>query len=337
MHQYQLPLKPFKAEEPNLENYFNNKRILVTGGAGMIGRALIQRLLDADAQVICLDNFVSSNRHDFMKLQAGNRALTLVEQDVCDPFYVDVDIIFNLACPASPTHFLNEGLTSLRTSVLGCWNAISLSQKTSALLVQASTSEVYGDPLVHPQPEDYRGWVNSHGPRAAYDEGKRSTEAMLFHAKKEQGIDYRIARIFNTYGPGMRLDDGRAIANFVISALRGKDIVLYGDGTQTRSFCYIDDLVDGLILLATPHGPCAPVNLGNPEEVTIREVAKLIIELTGGTSRIHHAPALADDPARRCPDITRARELLSWYPKVALTDGLARTIEAFQHKLEPVA
>jgi UDP-glucuronate decarboxylase len=307
-------------------------RILVTGGAGFMGSHLCERLINAGDEVICLDNFFTGSRDNIVHL-LDSRRFELIRHDVVDPFHLDVDQIYNLACPASPIQYQLNPVKTVETNVLGTLNALRLAHQIEARVLQASTSEVYGDPTVHPQAEGYRGNVNPIGPRACYDEGKRVAETLMMDYHRQDGVDIRIARIFNTYGPRMDVADGRVVSNFIVQVLRGEPITVYGTGEQTRSFCYIDDLVEGLIRLMNADGVHEPVNLGNPNEFTIRELAEKTGELCGVSTRIRHCPLPEDDPIRRCPDISRAQQLLSWQPGVQLTEGLRRTITDFRQRL----
>ena len=306
----------------------SRKSVLVTGGAGFLGSHLCARLLADGHEVLAVDNFFTGTRDNILSLLDDPR-FELLRHDVTFPLYVEVDEIYNLACPASPIHYQFDPVQTTKTSVHGAINMLGLAKRTRARILQASTSEVYGDPEVNPQTEDYRGSVNPIGPRACYDEGKRCAETLFFDYKRQHGTDIRIARIFNTYGPHMLPDDGRVISNFIVQALRGEPLALYGDGSQTRSFCYVDDLVDGLVRLMDSD-EIGPVNLGNPAEITIAEVAKKVIGLVGSGSSIETRPLPADDPTRRCPDIGLARRTLGWEPTVELDDGLKRTIEYFR-------
>jgi len=309
------------------------KRILVTGGAGFLGSNLCKSLLDEGNRVVCLDNFVTGSRQNIAAL-LGNPAFSLLKQDVCEPVTLDVDQIYNLACPASPVHYQSDPIATLKTSFMGALNMLDLARRNNIAVLQASTSEVYGDPHVHPQPETYWGNVNPTGPRACYDEGKRSAETLFFEYHRAFGLQIKVARIFNTYGPNMHMADGRVVANFIVQALSGRDITIHGDGTQTRSFCYVDDLVAGLQAMMTSGADVTgPVNLGNPEEITMRELADLIVDLTNSRSRIVHRPLPVDDPRQRRPDIDRARATLNWAPAVPLRDGLLRTIAYFEEIL----
>jgi len=307
-------------------------RCLVTGGAGFIGSFLCERLLAAGHEVICLDNFFTGRKSNVAHLLCHDR-FELVRHDVTEPILLEVDRIFNLACPASPFHYQYNPVKTVKTSVMGTIHMLGLAKRVRARLLQASTSEVYGDPQVHPQTEEYWGHVNPIGPRACYDEGKRVAETLCFDYHRQNGVDIRVVRIFNTYGPRMGADDGRVVSNFVMQALLGRDLTVYGDGAQTRSFCFVDDLIDGLVRMMAQSETHGPINLGNPSEFTIRELAELVIELTGSTSRIVSQPLPTDDPVRRQPDITRARRHLGWEPTIALREGLTRTIAWFDEAL----
>lgn len=306
------------------------KRILVTGGAGFLGSHLCERLVAQGHDVICLDNFFTSQKSNVAHLlQQPN--FELIRHDITLPIWLEVDEIYNLACPAAPGHYQYNPIKTMKTSVLGSINVLGMAKRCRAKVLQASTSEVYGDPEVHPQPETYRGAVNPIGPRACYDEGKRAAETLFMDYHRRNGVNIRIVRIFNTYGPRMHPFDGRVISNFIRQALQGEDLTIYGDGSQTRSFCYRDDMVEGIIrAMNAPDDFIGPVNLGNPEEFTIRELAELVIELTGSPSKVSFRAALPDDPARRQPDITLARQRLGWQPTVPLREGLRRTIEWFR-------
>src|SRR5499425_2836749 len=318
----------------------SERRVLVTGGAGFIGSHLSARLLERGDEVLCVDNFYTGTRHNVHELLSHPR-FELTRHDICFPLYVEVDQIFNLACPASPVHYQFDPVQTTKVSVHGAINMLGLAKRVKAKILQASTSEVYGDPTVHPQKEDYWGNVNPIGPRSCYDEGKRCAETLFFDYRRQHNLPIKVARIFNTYGPGMHPADGRVVSNFVMQALRNEDITVYGEGQQTRSFCYVDDLVDGLIrLMDTPDEVTGPINLGNPVEFTIRQLAELVIELTGSSSKIVARPLPQDDPKQRCPDISKARELLDWKPTVPLQEGLLATIEYFDgiltaHKSAP--
>ncbi|ONG50196.1 NAD-dependent dehydratase [Pseudoroseomonas deserti] len=310
-----------------------HKRVLVTGGAGFLGSHLCDRLLARGDDVLCVDNFFTGSRDNVLHL-LGHPRFELMRHDVTFPLFVEVDEIYNLACPASPVHYQNNPVQTIKTAVHGAINMLGLAKRLNARILQASTSEVYGDPTVHPQPEDYRGNVNPIGPRSCYDEGKRCAETLFFDYHRQNKVDIRVARIFNTYGPRMHPNDGRVISNFVTQALRGEPITLFGDGQQTRSFCYVDDLIDGLMRLMDAEGEAhRPVNIGNPGEFTIRELAELVVRLTGTGSELVYRPLPTDDPMQRCPDITRAERLLGWAPQVPLEQGLRRTIPYFAEAL----
>jgi UDP-glucuronate decarboxylase len=306
------------------------ERVLVTGGAGFLGSHLCDRLIDAGHDVICVDNFYSSTKANVQHLLNHPR-FELIRHDITFPLYLEVDQIYHLACPASPIHYQRDPVQTTKTAVHGSINALGLAKRTKARILLTSTSEVYGDPEVHPQTEDYWGRVNPIGPRACYDEGKRAAETLFFDYRRQHDLDVKVVRLFNCYGPRMHPNDGRVVSNFIVSALAGTPIPLYGDGSQSRSFCYVDDLVDALILMmATEHEVAGPINVGNPGEFTIRELADLVLELTGSTSEIETRPLPVDDPSRRRPDITRARETLGWQPTLALREGLERTIAYFR-------
>src|SRR5881394_2992304 len=307
-------------------------RIVVTGGAGFIGSHLCERLLADGHQVICLDNFFTGRRENIEHL-FDNRQFELLRHDVIEPILLEVDQIYNLACPASPIHYQFNPVKTVKTNVMGTMNMLGLAKRVGARILQASTSEVYGDPHVHPQTESYWGNVNPIGPRACYDEGKRVAETLMSDYHREDGVDIRIARIFNTYGPRMAEHDGRVVSNFIVQALRGEPLTLYGDGSQTRSFCYVDELVDGLIRLMAAEQRNQPVNLGNPVEFTIRELAEEVARVVGREVKITYRPLPQDDPTQRQPDITRAREWLGWEPKIHLKEGLGRTVEHFRERL----
>jgi UDP-glucuronate decarboxylase len=307
------------------------KRILVTGGAGFLGSHLCDRLVDRGQDVICVDNFFTSQKMNVAHL-LGKPNFELIRHDVIEPLYLEVDEIFNLACPAAPGHYQYNPIKTIKTSVMGAINMLGLAKRVRARILHTSTSEVYGDPDVHPQPESYRGNVNPIGPRACYDEGKRAAETLMFDYNRQNKVNIRVVRIFNTYGPRMHPYDGRVVSNFIRQALAGEDITIYGDGAQSRSFCYVQDLVDGLLaMMDAPDGFTGPVNLGNATEFTIRQLAEQVIELTGSASKINEdRPLPQDDPRQRQPDITLARERLGWEPKVALRDGLEKTIDWFR-------
>lgn len=305
-------------------------RIMVTGGAGFIGSFLCERLLDQGAEVLCVDNFFTGTRSNVAHLM-DNPRFELMRHDVTFPLFVEVDQIYNMACPASPIHYQFDPVQTTKTSVHGAINMLGLAKRTKARILQASTSEVYGDPEIHPQEESYWGNVNPIGPRSCYDEGKRCAETLCFDYHRQHGVEIKVARIFNTYGPRMHPNDGRVVSNFIMQALRGEDITIYGDGSQTRSFCFVDDLVEGLIgLMNTDTGVTGPINLGNPGEFTIKDLAELVIEMTGTSSKLVQKPLPQDDPRKRKPDITRARDTLGWEPQVKLRDGLEKTIAYFR-------
>jgi UDP-glucuronate decarboxylase len=309
------------------------KRVLVTGGAGFLGSHLCGRLIADGHDVLCVDNYFTGRKDNVAHLLPLPQFEAL-RHDITFPLYVEVDEIYNLACPASPIHYQFDPVQTTKTSVIGAINMLGLAKRTGARVLQASTSEVYGDPTVHPQPETYRGNVNPLGPRACYDEGKRCAETLFFDYHRQHRTSIKVVRIFNTYGPRMHPNDGRVVSNFIGQALRGEDITLYGDGMQTRAFCYVDDLVDGFVrMMGTADDVTGPVNLGNPHEIPVRELAERIIRLTGSRSRLVHRPLPQDDPMQRCPDIGLASALLGWQPRVALDEGLARTIAYFDRLL----
>ena len=306
------------------------KRILITGGAGFLGSHLCERLLNEGNDVLCLDNFYTGQRSNVLDL-INNPRFELLRHDICFPVYVEVDEIYNLACPASPIHYQHDPVQTTKTSVHGAINVLGLAKRLKVKVFQASTSEVYGDPQIHPQPESYWGHVNPTGSRSCYDEGKRCAETLFFDYRRQHNLNIKVARIFNTYGPNMHPSDGRVVSNFIIQALQGKQITVYGDGKQTRSFCYVDDLIEGFIrLMNTRDDVTGPINLGNPDEFTILELAKLVIKMTKSKSRIIRKPLPEDDPMRRQPDITLAKKKLKWQPKVDLEDGLEKTIKYFK-------
>jgi UDP-glucuronate decarboxylase len=311
------------------------KRILVTGGAGFLGSHLCERLLAAGNDVLCVDNYFTGSKDNIVAC-FGNPHFELMRHDVTFPLYVEVDEIYNLACPASPIHYQHDPVQTTKTSVHGAINMLGLAKRVRAKIFQASTSEVYGDPTVHPQVESYRGNVNPLGPRACYDEGKRCAETLFFDYHRQHKLRIKVARIFNTYGPRMHPNDGRVVSNFIVQALKGEDITIYGDGMQTRAFCYVDDLLDGWLRLMdhTPDAFTGPVNLGNPVETPVRHLAEKILQLVNGKSKLVFQPLPVDDPMQRCPDISLAREKLQWEPKVDLQTGLGRTIEFFDTLLK---
>jgi UDP-glucuronate decarboxylase len=318
---------------PKGSSAVTERRVLVTGGAGFIGSHLCARLLERGDEVLCVDNFYTGTRRNVQHL-LSNPLFEVMRHDVCFPLYVEVDEIFNLACPASPVHYQFDPVQTTKVSVHGSINMLGLAKRVKAKVLQASTSEVYGDPTVHPQKEDYWGNVNPVGVRSCYDEGKRCAETLFFDYRRQHRLPIKVARIFNTYGPGMHPNDGRVVSNFIVQALRNEDITIYGTGNQSRSFCYVSDLVDGLIrLMQTPDEVTGPVNLGNPVEFTIRQLAETVISLTGSPSKIAYQPLPEDDPKQRCPDISLAQKLLVWAPRVQLRDGLMKTIEYFERLL----
>jgi UDP-glucuronate decarboxylase len=306
--------------------------ILVTGGAGFLGSHLCERLLGQGHEVLCLDNFFTGRRNNVLHLM-DNPSFELIRHDVVDPFKFEVDQIYNLACPASPVHYQYNPIKTVKTSVMGAINCLGLAKRVGARILQASTSEVYGDPEVHPQPENYRGNVNPIGLRACYDEGKRCAETLFFDYHRENKVDIRVIRIFNTYGPRMLPNDGRVVSNFIVQALKGEDLTLYGNGEQTRSFCYMDDLLEGMIRLMEQEETVGPVNIGNPNEFTIRELAETVLKKVESKSSIVEMPLPEDDPTQRKPDISQAQNILGWEPKVQLEQGLDRTIPYFQEVL----
>lgn len=309
------------------------KRILVTGGAGFLGSHLCGRLLAEGHSVICMDNFTTGRLENIQPLMRYEM-FSFIRHDILEPFDLPVDEIYNLACPASPPHYQADPIHTMKTNVIGSLNLLELAARYQSRIFQASTSEVYGDPDMHPQPESYWGNVNSFGPRSCYDEGKRSAETLFYDFNKQRDVDIRIVRIFNTYGPHMRPDDGRVVSNFIVQALKGEDITIYGDGSQTRSFCYVDDLIEGFYRLMTSQIAIhTPVNMGNPGEFTILELAETIIGLTNSTSKLAHLPLPVDDPRQRRPDITVAHKLLNWQPTINLSDGLKPTIDYFEQQL----
>ena len=306
---------------------------LVTGGAGFLGSHLCERLLEQGRDVVCMDNFFTGRRRNVAHL-LDNPRFELVRHDVVDPFKVEVDRIFNLACPASPVHYQYNPIKTVKTSVMGAINCLGLAKRVDARILQASTSEVYGDPEVHPQPEEYRGNVNPIGLRACYDEGKRCAETLFFDYHRENKVDIRVIRIFNTYGPRMRPDDGRVVSNFIVQALKGEDLTIYGDGSQTRSFCFVDDLLEGMMGVMEQEKTVGPVNLGNPTEFTIRELAEKVLERVDSSSKLVEMPLPSDDPTQRKPDISLAKEVAGWTPGIELDEGLDRTIPYFRSLLE---
>lgn len=311
-----------------------NQKILITGGAGFLGSHLSERLLSEGQDVLCLDNFFTGSKNNVSHLMR-NPHFELMRHDVTLPLYVEVDQIYNLACPASPVHYQHDPVHTTKTSVFGAINMLGLAKRMNARIFQASTSEVYGDPEMHPQPESYWGKVNPIGIRSCYDEGKRCAETLFFGYHQRHNLDIKVARIFNTYGPRMHPNDGRVVSNFIVQALKGEDITIYGDGQQTRSFCYVDDLIEGFVrLMNTESGITGPVNLGNPGEFTMLELAEKVIKHVGGKSKLAFHPLPQDDPKQRKPDIALAKKMLDWEPKVALDDGLKRTVEYFRSLLQ---
>jgi len=304
-------------------------RILVTGGCGFLGSHLCRRLVSQGHDVVCLDNFFTSQKTNVADL-IDKPNFEIIRHDITKEFFIEVDQIYNMACPASPVHYQYNPVKTMKTSVLGAMNMLGLAKRVHARILQASTSEVYGDPEISPQPEEYWGHVNCNGVRSCYDEGKRAAETLCFDYHRMNGVDIRVARIFNTYGPGMHPYDGRVVSNFIVQAINGEDITVYGEGKQTRSFCYVDDLIDGLIKLMNQTETIGPVNLGNPGEFTIKQLAELAIKVTGSTSKIKYLPLPGDDPKQRKPDITKAREILQWEPKIPLDQGILKAVAYFK-------
>ena len=308
-------------------------RVLVTGGAGFLGSHLCDRLLHDGHDVLCVDNFFTGSKSNVAHLRS-HPSFELLRHDVTFPLYVEVDRIYNLACPASPVHYQHDPVQTTKTSVHGAINMLGLAKRVQARILQASTSEVYGDPEIHPQTEDYWGKVNPIGIRSCYDEGKRCAETLFFDYHRQHGLDIKVVRIFNTYGPRMHPNDGRVVSNFIVQALRGEDITLYGDGSQTRSFCYVDDLIEAMVrMMDTAAGLTGPINIGNPRELTIRELAERVLALVDGSSRLVYRPLPSDDPRQRQPDIAQARDALGWEPRIGLDDGLRETIAYFRQLL----
>jgi UDP-glucuronate decarboxylase len=306
-----------------------HKRVLVTGGAGFLGSHLCERLIAQGNDVLCVDNYFTGRRDNILHL-LDDPHFEAMRHDICEPLHVEVDEIYNLACPASPIHYQFDPVQTTKTSVLGALNMLGLAKRTKAKVFQASTSEVYGDPHIHPQQESYRGNVNPIGPRACYDEGKRCAETLFFDYYRQHNLSIRVVRIFNTYGPRMHPNDGRVVSNFIVQALKGEPITLYGDGSQTRAFCYVDDLIDGFLrMMAAPDDITGPMNLGNPVEMSVAELAAAVLDLTGSRSKIVHQPLPIDDPIQRCPDISQAKALLDWQPRTNLRVGLQRAITYF--------
>lgn len=313
----------------------NQQRILITGGAGFLGSHLCDKLLAQGHQVIALDNLFTGSKDNIRHLM-NNPNFEFIRHDVIDPIRLEVDHIYNLACPASPVHYQKDPIYTMQTSVMGAMNMLGLAKRLGARVFQASTSEVYGDPLVHPQPEDYWGHVNPIGIRSCYDEGKRTAETLFFDYHRQHSVDIRVVRIFNTYGPRMNPEDGRVVSNFIVQALRGEDLTIYGDGSQTRSFCYVDDLLEGFVRLMNQEKITGPVNMGNPVEFTMSELAEQVLRLTGSRSKLVTMPLPQDDPKQRQPDISQAKEQLNWQPKIELEEGLKATIAYFKHRLSKV-
>ena len=308
------------------------KRVLVTGGAGFIGSYLCEELLNKGYDVICCDNFYTGNKDNLERI-LDNKNFELLRHDITFPLYLEVDIILNFACPASPVHYQNDPVQTVKTCVHGAINMLGLAKRTNATVMQASTSEVYGDPEIHPQSEDYKGAVNITGPRACYDEGKRCAETIFWDYKRQHDVNIKIIRIFNTYGPRMQLNDGRVVSNFITQALLNKNITIYGAGDQTRSFCYVDDLISGIMLMMEKPNFCGPINLGNPSEISVKQLASEIIEITGSKSKLVYKDLPLDDPKQRCPDISLAKKELKWHPKYDRNQGLKKTIEYFENIL----
>jgi UDP-glucuronate decarboxylase len=310
------------------------KRILITGGAGFLGSHLCERLLAEGEDILCLDNFFTGSKDNIRHL-LGNQHFECIRHDITNPIYLEVDQIYNLACPASPVHYQYNPIKTIKTSVMGTINTLGLAKRVKARILQASTSEVYGDPEIHPQPEGYWGRVNPIGIRSCYDEGKRAAECLMMDYHRQNRVDVKIVRIFNTYGPRMAVHDGRVVSNFIVQALKGEEITVYGDGSQTRSFCYVDDLIEGLIrMMNSPEGFTGPVNIGNPQEFTILQLAETLIRMTGSSSRIIFNPLPQDDPIQRRPDISLAREKLGWEPRIQLSEGLEKAIAYFRKVIE---
>ncbi|HHU46907.1 MAG TPA: SDR family oxidoreductase [Bacteroidales bacterium] len=309
------------------------KKILVTGGAGFLGSHLCEKLLNEGNEVICLDNYFTGRKSNIIHL-VDNHYFELIRHDIASPFFIEVDEIYNLACPASPIHYQYNPIKTIKTSVMGVINMLGLAKRIKAKILQASTSEVYGDPVVHPQSEEYWGNVNPIGIRSCYDEGKRCAETLCFDYHRQNNVRIKVIRIFNTYGPRMHPNDGRVISNFIVQALKGEDITIYGSGEQTRSFCYVDDMIDGLIaMMNTTDDIIGPINIGNPDEFTIKQLAEIIIELTNSKSKIIHLPSVEDDPMQRQPVIDKAKEILHWQPTTQLKDGLQKTISYFENEI----
>lgn len=314
--------------------FLRKSTVLVTGGGGFIGSHLCEKLLNDGHDVICVDNFYTGSKNNIRHL-LSNPGFELVRHDITWPLYLETDAIYNLACPASPIHYQRDPIQTAKTSVLGAINMLGMAKRLKIPILQSSTSEIYGDPKIHPQTEEYWGNVNPIGPRSCYDEGKRCAETLFFDYHRQLNINIKVVRIFNTYGPRMQPDDGRVVSNFIVQALKGEDITIYGDGSQTRSFCFIDDLVEGLIrMMNTPAEVTGPINLGNPGEFSVKQLAEMIIELTGSKSKIVYQPLPQDDPVQRKPDISKAVDILGWQPTIQLKEGLIKTIEYFRELLE---
>ncbi len=311
----------------------DRKRILVTGGAGFLGSHLCERLVNEGNDVICMDNFRTSAKRNIRHLM-DNHYFEFIRHDIIEPIFIECDQIYNLACPASPIWYQQDPIYTTKTSIYGAFNCLGIAKRTGARILQTSTSEVYGDPEMHPQKEEYRGNVNQIGPRACYDEGKRVAETLFFDYHRQHKVDIKVMRIFNTYGPRMDMGDGRVVSNFIVQALKGEDITIYGDGSQTRSFCYVDDLIEGMIrLMNSRDGFTGPVNIGNPREFTIKQLAELVVEMTGAKSKVIYMDLPVDDPTQRKPDISLARKELDWEPKIELEEGLRKTIEYFKERI----
>ncbi len=309
------------------------KRVLVTGGAGFLGSYLCEKLVEQGHYVVCCDNFYTGNKENLLKVLDSNN-FEIIRHDITFPLFLEIDQIYNLACPASPVHYQNDPVQTIKTCVHGAINMLGLAKRTRSRILQASTSEIYGDPEVHPQNESYKGAVSIDGPRACYDEGKRCAETIFWDYERQHKVDIKVIRIFNTYGPRMQVNDGRVVSNFIVQALENKDITIYGDGNQTRSFCYVDDLIDGMISMMVCNDFSGPVNLGNPIEITVKQLANEIIDLTGSNSKLIFKDLPQDDPKQRCPDITVAKKKLNWVPKINRKDGLIKTISYFESLLK---
>ena len=309
------------------------KRILVTGGAGFLGSFLCEKLIKSGHYVVCCDNFYTGNKDNLSEI-IDHKNLEIIRHDITFPLYLEIDEIYNFACPASPIHYQNDPVQTIKTCVHGAINMLGLAKRTKARILQASTSEIYGDPEVHPQKETYKGAVSINGPRACYDEGKRCAETIFWDYKRQHNVDIKVIRIFNTYGPRMQINDGRVVSNFIVQALKNKNITVYGEGNQTRSFCYVDDLIDGIFKMMNKANFSGPINLGNPLEITIKKLAEEIIELTGSSSKLIYKDLPQDDPQQRCPDISLALKEIQWEPKINRTQGLKKTIDYFENILK---